>query len=511
MKAKPVNFDGERACFMKIVNIMNFVRTFEPRDAESERLLFPTAKAELDLSLEMDLPSTFLLEYDALCDERYVELYRSVKDNPKIELGIWYEIVEPLTSAIGIPYNSARGYRWDWNIDPGYSMSYDLDTRRKLIDEAMRKFNEVFGFYPRTVGSWVLDTFTTNHLAENYNIDAFLICRDQINTDAYTMVGGYFSGGYYPSRNNVFTPGSDETRVNVPVFRLLGADPIHNYDSRKYMSPSAPTGLGVYTLEPASEAGKRPEVIDWFFDTYYGTESIGMAYTQIGQENSFSTYDLITPLRFQYENLIRRGVKFMTTSETGRLFKSTYERTPVSTVSSLKNWDTPNAKSIYYDCESYTANLFFFEGRVSLRSLYLFDDRVKDTYLTDTCTTFDSIHENLPLVDTYYQRGDTDGGYGLIFDTGATFFTQKINGDSLTVDLGSRSITFTEEGIRIQKCKAEFTPNMINTTITLLDNTLYYEYKGHKFALRVEGGRVTESGGTFLFEGDSVLLIPTKI
>ena len=134
---------------MKITNIMNFIRTFEPRDSETEKKLLDTAAAELELSLKMNLPSTFLLEYDALCDDRYLELFKAVKDNPKIELGFWYEVVEPLTSAIGIPYNSKRGYRWDWNIDPGYSMAYPNETKERLIDEAMRKFKEVFGFYPK--------------------------------------------------------------------------------------------------------------------------------------------------------------------------------------------------------------------------------------------------------------------------------------------------------------------------------------------------------------------------
>ena len=123
---------------MKITNIMNFVRTFEPRDLNIERQLYDMAKSQLELSLEMDLPSTFLLEYDALCDERNIELYKSVVTNPKIEIGLWYEIVEPLTSAIGIPYNSKRGYKWDWLIDPGYSMAYPLEIRGKLIDEAIK-------------------------------------------------------------------------------------------------------------------------------------------------------------------------------------------------------------------------------------------------------------------------------------------------------------------------------------------------------------------------------------
>lgn len=496
---------------MKVTNIMNFIRTFEPRDAEIEKKLFATAKAELGLSLEMDLPSTFLLQYDALCDEKYVELFRAVKDNPRIELGFWYEVVEPLTTAIGIPYNSARGYRWDWNIDPGFPMSYDTATRERLIDEAMRKFKEIFGFYPRTVASWVLDTYTVNYLADNYEIDAFMICRDQINTDAYTMVGGYFNGAYYPSRNNIFTPGGDETRLNIPVFRLLGPDPIHNYDGKKHLSAGSVERYStVFTLEPASSVLKNPKIADWLLDTYYCTESIGLAYTQVGQENSFANIDLVTPLRYQYEGLIERGVPFMTVSETARLFKKSYKRTPVTTSAAMTNWDDVDIKCVYYNSEAYTANIFYREGCVSLRSLYLFDDRIEDSYLHGRCTTFDSIHENMPIVDTYYQRGNTDGGEGIILDTGATQFTQSYDGDILTVSFGEGSAIFDETGITLVNCKVKFTPEMVNTRISVTDSSVEYEYKSHKYALRVEGCKPEFKDGVISLCGDKIRLTPEK-
>lgn len=498
---------------MKITNIMNFIRTFEPRDSETEKKLLDTAAAELELSLKMNLPSTFLLEYDALCDDRYLELFKAVKDNPKIELGFWYEVVEPLTSAIGIPYNSKRGYRWDWNIDPGYSMAYPNETKERLIDEAMRKFKEVFGFYPKTVASWVLDTYTVNYLYDNYELDALMICRDQVNTDAYTMVGGYFNGAYFPSRNNVFTPGGDKTRINLPVFRLLGPDPIHNYDSDKYLSLEAQkkTGQKVFTLEPASVAGRDPEIIDWFFDTYYTNDCIGMAYTQLGQENSFAYVDIITPLRMQYEKLLARDVEFKTVGETGRLFKSRYKSTPAASVSALTNWDSMDVQSVYYSCEKYTANLFYHDGRVSLRALYLFDDRVKDTYLDSKCTSFDSVHENLPIIDTWYQRGETNGGYGLILDTGADHFTQSINEATLSVSFGRGSVTFDEDGIILSKCKVSFTPQMKDTVIALSDDSLNYEYKSHKYSLKLIGATPVLSDKTILLDGDDIRLLPTVL
>ena len=175
---------------MKIVNVMNFVRQIDERFENSTERLLNLTTEQLRLVNEYKVDNTFLLQYDTICDDRFVQLLKN-EATETTELGLWYEIVEPLTSACNIPYRSERGWKWDWHIIPGYSMAYTPVQRELLIDEAMRKFREVFGYYPRTVAGWVLDTHTLNHLAKNYNISAVAICRDQANTDAYTLLGGY--------------------------------------------------------------------------------------------------------------------------------------------------------------------------------------------------------------------------------------------------------------------------------------------------------------------------------
>lgn len=499
---------------MKITNIMNFTRYYEPRNLEVQAKMPQTTRALLNLVNEYKLPATFLIQYDALCNEEYVSIFKS-EAGENIELGFWYEVVEPLTSDIGIPYNSARGYKWDWNIDPGFAISYPNDIKEKLIDRAMEKFKEVFGYYPRTVCSWVLDTYTVNYLCKKYDIDALGICRDQVNTDAYTMVGGYFNGIYYPSVNNMFTPaGSEGMQNKTPIFRLLGPDPIHNYDGAKYCSEGEKC-RGVYTLEPACIAGRTESTVDWFFRTYYENESLDIAYTQLGQENSFAMFDLVTPLRMQFEKLIARGVKFEKMCDTGAAFKAKYSLTPPAAVSALDNWDSVDAQSVYYSCKGYTANVFRHESRVFLRSIYLFDDRIPDTYLSERCSTFDSIHENMPIVDTYYQRGDSDGGLGIILDTDAAPFDSKRDTDgNLVVCWDKGCARFDEEGITLTGCKASFTPKMCNTHIEPSGDRLIYEYKGHTYALLVDGGRITKTADAYVFdsdEGDALKLIPMKI
>ena len=498
---------------MKTVNIMNFARSYEPRNLEVEKKLLETTVRQLDLVNEMGVPATFLLQYDVIANEEFVaEIKKRAGEN--IELGFWYEVVEPLTTACGMPYNSKRGWKWDWYIDPGFSIAYPTKTREILIDEAMRKFKEVFGYYPRTVGSWMLDTYTINYLTDNYDIDALCYCRDEVNTDAYTFVGGYFNQAYYPSRNNMFTPASsDETQVNTPIFRLLGSDPIHNYDNGKYKSKNG--GRGPYTMEVAynEASGGNPRVVDWYLDSYFKTESLGFAYMQIGQENSFAMFEIIEPLRMQIEKIQRlEDVRLEKMCDTGSAFKERYSSTPATSVCALTNWDILDCQSVIYDSKNYTANIVKAEGKIFIRSFYLFDDRIADIYNDATCTTFDSVYENMPIVDTWYQKGDTNGGYGIILDECDADFTAKKGGEGeLVVSWNDKSVTFKEDRIILKNCKFSFTYTMVNTKIITNPDSIDYEYKGNKYSLKIDGSTVYENGGTILTSGEKIALIPTKI
>ena len=498
---------------MKTVNIMNFARSYEPRDLEVEKKLLKTTANQLDLVNEYGLDATFLLQYDVLCNDDFVSMIKE-KAGENIELGFWYEVVEPLTTACGMPYNSKRGWKWDWYINPGFSIAYPLDKREILIDEAMRKFKEIFGYYPRTVGSWLLDTHTINYLSANYEIDAFCYCRDQVNTDAYTFIGGYFNQAYYPSKNNMFTPANSlETQVNVPVFRLLGADPIHNYDGEKFTSPNC--GRGPFTMELVYDktSGGNPKIVDWYLDSYFNNESLGFAYMQIGQENSFASFDIITPLRMQIDKILKyKDVKIEKMCDTGRAFKEKYKSTPATSVCALTNWDSVDCQSVYYDSANYTANIMRVDNKVFIRALYLFDDRVKDYYEDTVCNTFDGLYENLPIVDTVYQKGNTDGGLGIILDDRASEFTAiKTADEELTVSWNDKSVIFKNNKIIINNCKSEFTNNMFNTNISVTPTQINYEYKNNAYALKIEGGTAKKENNTIFFFGDSITLIPKKV
>lgn len=482
---------------------MNFVRRIDERlENSTERLLEFTCE-QLSLVNEYGVDNTFLLQYDTICDDNFVSLFKK-EATERTELGLWYEIVEPLTSACGIPYRSEKGWKWDWHIIPGYSMAYSPSQRELLIDEAMRKFKEVFGYYPKTVGGWVIDTHTLNYLSENYDISATAICRDQANTDAYTLLGGYFNGAYYPSKNNIFTPAQrEEMQTNIPVFRLLGPCPIHNYDNNKYSSDefkAVGKRSACFTLEPCWYMGTRDEIVRWMFDSYYGEESLGFAYSQIGQENSFLKVkeQVLDGTRMQIEQLLARGdVEFQKMGDTGEIFKTLYPKeTPATSVVALNNFDSADVQSVYYDCKNYTANLFRFEDKIFFRSLFLFDDRIEDLYLKDTCTTFDAIYENLPIVDTMTAPDEDRKLCGLmIADSGKPFTAKKAAEGVLTVKFGDGSVTFFDDRIEIVSDELLLYSNSVKANVKPDADGLELEYKGHAYRLNVRGAVISERDG----------------
>ena len=498
---------------MKTVNIMNFVRQIDERNENSTENLLDLTTKQMHLVKEYGVDATFLLQYDVLCDSDFVSMFKK-EVTDKIELGLWYEIVEPMTSACNIPYRSEEGWKWDWHIIPGFSMAYTPAQREQLIDEAMRKFKEVFGYYPKSIASWLIDTHTLNYLSEHYDVSAAAICRDQANTDAYTLLGGYFNQAYFPSKNNIFTPAQQkEMQTDIPVFRLLSPSPIHNYDEQKYCSDefASNTLRAPYTLEPYFYMGSNSEAVDWMFDCYYSEESLGFAYAQIGQENSFYKrgQKVLDGTRMQIEKLLRRAdVSFMKMRDTGEAYKRFSNGvTPATSVVAMKNFDSVDVQSVYYDCKNYTANLFRYGDRVFLRSLYLFDERKKEHYLEETCTTFDAVYENLPIVDTKWCEGGRETPNGLIIETaGKPFEVSKLSDGVLKITFGEGHVIFYEGSIEIKSKKMTLFSNSVRGKAVISDTGLVFNYKDSEYALMLDGGKLTMDGDNIIFTADTDLM-----
>ena len=388
-----------------IANIINFVRACEPR-TEDDSYLFETTKAELELCEKYGFKSTVLLQYDALIDGRYVELL-SEHEN-LAEIGLWFEVVEPLCEDCGIKWRGR--FPWDWHSDVGFLVGYTSEERAKIIDKAFEKFKEIFGYFPAVTGSWHIDAFSLGYMKEKYGITASCNCKEQCLTDGYTIWGGVYNGAYYPSKKNMLSPAqTKENQINLPVFRMLGADPVHQYD----------LGLGtpekaqhVISLEPVyGNSGADENWVKWYLKENFNPKNIGFSYTQLGQENSFGWDGIEDGLTMQFRLLnekINSGeIELMTLGEAGKFFSEKYETTPCQSVFIDNDYSDADYKTLWYYSRFYRANTLFQNGRLWFRDLYLFDENFAEKYYTEKEETHDSEFYTLPVMDGY--RFSRDG------------------------------------------------------------------------------------------------------
>ena len=427
-----------------IANIINFARGCEPR-SDDDSFLLPTLQKELELCRRYGFPNTALLQFDALVTPAYPALVKEYGAEP----GLWLEVVRPLCSAAGIPWRGR--YDWDWDIRVNFLSAYPPEQRRKLIDAAFGTFRDLFGAYPRVAGCWSVDADSLAYIENTYGLDAFCICKDQYGTDGITVWGGYYTGGYYPSRRNAVLPARErENQIGIPVFRMLGPDPITQYD----------LGLGspeerqsVCSLEPVcKDGGGDPDWVDWFLRENYNGKALSHAYAQFGQENSFGWEQISPGLPMQLQKLRALAdagkVCVQTLGETGRWYKQTYALSPCNSCCFDSDSDGRGRKTLWYYSRYYRVNVLFENNRAWIRDLQLYTDAYAEPYLaannTDTrCGTF-----ALPVTDGF--RFSSGGVRAGIYPEapGCADFRTLVSGPGRAAAVWG-DVTFTAEETRL--------------------------------------------------------------
>lgn len=383
----------------RIINIINFIRQTDYRIENSDSLLYQTVEEQLKLINRYNLPATFLLQYDALIKPEYQQLLKS-QLNQQSEIGGWFEITQPQVEDAGLEWRGEHS--WVSHANIAFSTGYTKDEREKLVDVYMEKFKEIFGEYPKSMGSWYIDAHTLNYMYEKYGIIASCNCKDQIGTDGYTLWGGYWNQAYYPSKLNGYMPAqSQEQQIPVPVFRMLGSDPIYQYDD----------GLGndrqgVISLEPVyTQAGKNRAWVHYFFNAIVDQPCLAFNYAQAGQENSFTWDAMKDGLEMQIpiiDSLQKnQKIQVLTLAETGKWFKEKFSTTPATAVTVLNDIRNENNKTVWFNSRYYRANLLWKNQDFSFRDIHLFDERFKSQYVDKPGESSQFFFYTLPMVDGY--------------------------------------------------------------------------------------------------------------
>ena len=505
-----------------ILNIVNFLRGVEPRTGRGDLNIREPFLEQVRLMKENHLRGTFLLQYDALIDPFYTDILRELPPE-QFELGVWFEVVEQLAAPCGVDWHGR--WSWDYWSEFSYTGAYTFEVREKMADLLFKKFKETFGYYPRSVGAWCLDAHSVAYISDKYDVDAFCNCKDQFGTDGYTLIGGYYGQAYYPSRNNNHCPASSpENQIDTPIFRMLGSDPIYQYDWGMSLDDGAEKIQGVVTLEPvySGAGGGVPEWVDWYMKENYNGKCLSFSYAQAGQENSFGWNGMKRGLEYQFplfKKLSDEGkIELMTLEECGKYFRQTYSSTPASTIVCESDWKSgEDHKTVWYCSKNYRINLLTDRKKFRIRDAYIFDENYSERYQTELCTTHDMYLDNLPVMDgNIFTGGGTLAGIYPVTDGNDAEFDdmryEELSSDTAHVEFlraGKPVAAFTLSPDKVEidgECEWEYrVGSKTRLPVTLnsaAGKSAEFSYRGFDYSLKAERGR---------FEGNRIIPESGKI
>lgn len=403
---------------MNIVTIVNFIRSQDSRTTRTA--LKEAVVRQVALAEQYKMPITFLFQHDAFIDS---EMRSLVPMRDYIEIGLWLEVNRILVEKAGVQWKGGDNCIWSPLANVDLTAGYLPQERIQIADTVMAEFRECFGCYPATVGSWMIDAVTLEHLDRVYGVQASLNCKDQWGTDGYSLWGGYYNQAFYPCKNNAFCPAqSRQAQIDIPVFRMLGSDPI-----AQYACESDDNGQNVVSLEPVyPESGGSRQWVTWFFEQMINNEPLSFGYAQAGQENSFG-WDLMgNGYQMQMEllhTLHQQGkINVMKVCDAGAYFKKTYAVTPASVVQAA---NAGGEQVLWYSSRYYRIGIYAGKQEIYIRDLMLFDEAYRERYLQTPCTSPQMYYDNLPVVDSYRCSTETETA-GVFFEKDG----KRIRGDA---------------------------------------------------------------------------------
>lgn len=198
-----VNSVGAESCGNRFVTIVNPVRG---RDLWFDKTLKPL-EDQYSLIKKYEFSATWLLTYDSLLDEQIFDYFASMDERQ--EFGLFLEVSPTLAkdSRVIYPHNVA------WFFPNAVFLSgYSQSDRIKILDTIFGKFKKKFGYYPRSVGAWWIDSYSISYMRSRYKVSSVLRVADQLTTDNYGVWGGWWGVPYYPSKGNLLVPASEKVK-----------------------------------------------------------------------------------------------------------------------------------------------------------------------------------------------------------------------------------------------------------------------------------------------------------
>lgn len=450
-----VEAKGVNNSFITIVNPVR-ISAYSPDPIKS-------LKAEYEEVKKRELPASWLLTYDVISDKSIIDLFSSM--DKKQEFGIFLEVTENFCKDSLVSYNKTDGWQRATSV---FLSGYAQNDRKKLIDKVFSKFKDRFGYFPKSVGGWWVDSFSLSYMKEKYGITGVLGLSDQYDLDGYQLWGTPWSVPFYPSKIHAgVSAGSISQKLDVVTFRWAERDPLNGY-----LAPGK-KAASLYSVQDYPSIGQSNEYLEKLIDLYAFQKDYNQyGHFTIGLEGDYSA-DVYQSIYSKRMDLVKKfsedGISVITMKDFSKFYQKTFPHlSPVQVIES-KDLIGTKKQSFWIQTNSYRIGLIYnFENqKLKLLDFRIYQDNLLEPYYISPNKDFE-LSINLPFViDSVIDKNS-------VFDFKLGEF-QEIKKDETQARIVFKngSILFKDGEIIFPK-KIKLPPNLTNSKLISLNNS-----KGH--------------------------------
>lgn len=386
-------------------------------------------EAQYQETQKRNLPATWLLTYDVLENsEMTAELGKIDQSH---ELGIFLEITPNFANKAEIEYNKTDS----WHRAHALFLSgYRQEDRNKLIDTVFEKFKLIFGYYPKSVGAWWIDSYSLDYMQQKYNIIANLGLADQFATDSYQVWGQYWSTPFIPNKYHAGVPANSlDKKINLVTVEWAPRDPLNGYG----LNPA-----NNYSTQDYFTINLTDDYFAKLVDLYSSKNFNQFGQITIGLETDLDPHAYHGNYAKWLDIAKSKDVKFLTMSDFARWYLNNYQITPPQTIITDDLLGSQK-KAIWYQSTFYRIGMSY-DDKTNISEI--FDFRIyqgnfeEPHYLSPNRQP--DLFINLPSI--FDKAGNPDNSW-VISEKKLTDI--KKLGNDLIIKFGDQEIRFTENNI----------------------------------------------------------------
>jgi len=370
----PVSYAAENS-FVTVINPVRGSDFWEETQALQEAVI-----GQMEVLKKYNVPSTWLIRVDGLKDKALVE---TLKNAPKEdELGLFLEVTPTWTKDANVNYRKSGSWHFAESV---LLTGYDLNERQRLVESAFDEFKNTFGYYPKSVGAWWVDSFSTKFMQEKYGIEAVLIVADQYSTDNYQIWGQYWQAPFYPAKTSMLNPAqSIDNKIPVVVTQWAARDPVGGF------------GKGV---EESTLSVQPNDYIDYHnLDTSYFGKLVDIYTNQslnpvnqlvVGLENSYSWKKYSSEYQKQIELLAKKRsagqFSLVTQSAFAKWYKNKFKEVSPTQVLIADDPLGSEKKAVWFMNPYYRAGFLYTGDKTLFRDIRQYIDGAEELCLKTPC------------------------------------------------------------------------------------------------------------------------------